>query len=493
MSAPFTSDNKNLFFLVKAKYSNEKQQVVLFFENKEKKIIQRHNFFPFLLVPKSINAVDLKETLKAFNLKNFKIEETNNALKISALNYELLKKIFNIIIASFNVQPLMLEPEREFLIEKGFSYFNSFELILNELVKVNEFPSIEFLEFYLKENNDLSKDNVLFSLIENIVLSNILIAPFNELPELKHLYSRFFLERILFEAKIPIQSNEIHLNKRFDFSLIERFSNKTIVELNLTFFWINLLENINFFEINCDCCKPSSIKEKNVLKNTLVEVSFKENAFYFMPANDLFALNYHKENNNKNSRIDLMNSFYLHKIPLGPFFVNEKTFIEVNDAMHLANKKKVFLTGNALLEWHCLKKENPLSKPLNKFLKQLSELKEFYEKNLLSFKEKSISNFFVFSFFTYLEEFFSSIDLSVALNKKQLNAFKATQFYFIDKIVNALNIENQVLFYDEKRIIFSCENVSNTLQLINKKINFDLSSKAKLIDSNKLKETLLIK
>lgn len=491
----FAPNTKNVYYLVDVKYLEDKKQIVLFFVNQENKIIQRHVFFPSLLLPKSIALSDLKKFLSVLDLRKFKIIVFDNSIKLVASNYSNLKKAFNLITASFNVQPLLLEPERQFLLEKNFSYFNSFKLILNTLIKSTELPSEEFLEFYLNNMHVSKEDNAFYDMLENIVLSMLLRMPLNKIPESKHLHSLFFTENLLFASQLSFNNSFKSSSRKLNFSLIESFKKKTIIDLNLHFLWLHLIESKNFFRLNCDCCTTNSLYAPNTLKSSKVEVLFKENAYYFLPVNDFFALKFHQENTGKNSRINLMNDFSLQKLPVGPFFENQKLFIELSDAVNLYNEERVLLTGNQILEWYCIKQQNLLMKQLSSLNLFLSNLKEFYNCfycNSLSF-EKTTSKSFLEYFISYLEFFLSKVDLTVAFNEMQFNAFKAEQFHYIDKIKDALMSSDAViLFYDEKRFIFASDNAFDSLKAINSAINFDLNSSAKFVNAKQLKEIITI-
>ena len=145
----------NVLYLTNVTYVDSKREVLAEFSNKFDKKVERYKFFPFILLPKSIDGEKLKELLLSFSFKFFSLQEKENYFSLQSTSFVELKKIVSVLSKCFGKLPLVLEPERQFLIEKNWSYFDSFLYFENSLIKVDSFskdvsfsvlPEIPFVE-----------------------------------------------------------------------------------------------------------------------------------------------------------------------------------------------------------------------------------------------------------------------------------------------------------------------------------------------------------
>ena len=129
MPAPLTPNAKaEAFFLSKISYVEERREIVAEFSNLLEKRVERFKFFPkafFNLEGKSFELA--KEILSLYDGKRFKLSKVNSRIcEIRASTLTDLKKISNLLKQSLKQGLQILEPERQFLIEKEWKYFDAF-------------------------------------------------------------------------------------------------------------------------------------------------------------------------------------------------------------------------------------------------------------------------------------------------------------------------------------------------------------------------------
>ena len=123
-----TPNTSSHYFLSNARYLPDKRQILLEYSNAQEKFTQRFTFYPkFYLSLEKIGLEALEKLLSLYDGKRFKLNVKDNVAQIVASTFVDLKKIANLVHSSFRVPPVLLGPERQFLIENGFSYFDSFK------------------------------------------------------------------------------------------------------------------------------------------------------------------------------------------------------------------------------------------------------------------------------------------------------------------------------------------------------------------------------
>ena len=356
--------------LTTAKYLPEKRSMAVEFQNIRSRRTERFAFFPTLLLPSKVIQKEFLETLlKGHNLR-FKINTHENALEISAATFSGLKKIRNAVISALKITPMLLQPERQFLLWKGWSYFDCFEFTNNDIVKLNNSLPEVHLDFLsdslpktLKEL--LAKDQKSAEMFaEKITLSNILAVPLEQLPQQKFHQLEIFLENSYFKNKFVPTTEEREIT--FNSIQTPRGTYPEITEIDFSLIWPTLLTspfyNIGPDSLNCGCCKPADSNARNVLPNSTAEVEFLEDGIYFESYSPDFSLFFHNSNDMKENRLKRMNEFYLQAIPSGPFLKGRKQSIPLPDAQHLEKQNLVKSSNRNSLKWFCTRTESLLSK-----------------------------------------------------------------------------------------------------------------------------------
>ena len=436
-------------YLTKVTFNSEKKEILAEFRNSNSKVVKRFDFYPFLVLPKEMNKEMVEELLLCVGIKGFRIEKKNKYLKIICSSFDALKKISNALALHTGKKPLILEPERQFLIQKNWNYYDSFIFENDLLVKDDTKHDIGFLvtkEVLFKEAVELDEEGTLF-LVEKFSLSALLRVPLEKVPTSLQEKTEIFLENIFFANGIGIsweKNNSVYFAK--DFAPYGSYDSVSTIDFSST--WPQLITK-NFFNlgvdtINCNCCKPIKLNDSNLLPSSLIEVEFLEDAFYYDSTSNTFALNYHKSNPFEKNRFEKKKEFFMKIYPVGPFFKNQKCLIPITDAKKLLDESKVKLVKKHESVWFCKNKESFLSKAIRKY----NEKSVLLASNNLSYQntlfEKNNSSFYFtnalvnsvnilvqevpFQLMNQRSSFFSPLLASSILSVQEATLFKFKEF-----------------------------------------------------------------
>ncbi len=394
------------WYLSKLSYIEEKRLVVVEFSNNEKKQSGSFSFFPRVLIPisKATEPI-IRQLLNSFGTKKFKAEKkSETVLSVSAKTFSDLKRFCNLLNATIKMQTILLKPEQQFLLSRGWSYFGAFEKTQFGFEKKHSYsiPQVCFDWIGGKLETEipclLKKERVIAEkILESITLSNALCLPLQELPQQKALLAETLLQNACFR-------NDFAPNKELGncFSS-NRFGyyngNQTgFAELDFSKTWPALFGfhffNLSFETIDCDCCVPETAFEQNVLPSSTVEVRFAKNGFFFESKTETFSQRFHESSAGKQSRLLRQKEFFLKSIPLGPFDKGDCATVPIEDALQLARDESAEITNaETELHWFCRKHEGLLSKELNLLNKQTVMLSRLLEEK----RKTAIIKFGVFS------------------------------------------------------------------------------------------------
>ncbi len=431
--------NLSTVYLTSVKYFPEKKEVLIEYSNLREKITQKQVFFPkFYFSLKDINENLFIELLSLYDSRKIRIEKINEIVKVTAKDFTELKKIANLINFSLKKQPLILGPERQFLIENNLSYFDSFALEKNGLKKIESLaiPEIK-LEFLTSPLNDSVKELLSINsettekLVNSVIYSNLLCMPVNELPSKNSLLIELFLEKMFFKHEFDLSKEEKKEFYSSEFPKNLRLE-KDLTEIDFSFVWPTLLSksfyNIGFESINCKCCKTSDFNAENVLPNSLIEVEFLSEGTYFESNNIKWRKEFHEKRSGKEERLRMQKEFYLNSIPIGPFNKGVKELIPLTDVKNLLKKNQVRILSNHGLYWFCEKREAFLSKEIN----SLNALLEKVSIKCSEFEERFLKEFNLMSSNKLLEnpEFFYLKCLKEVLS--ELICFTPTHLFSVN-------------------------------------------------------------
>jgi len=426
-------------------YENEKNRILLYFSedpsSQKYDFVYKEKFNPYFYI-------DLPQELLTKLLLEFKgdikIEkQISNVIKIAAKNFEILQKCSKIISISTNKNIILLEPERQYLLNNQWSYFDQFCVTHeNKIKKINNTNEIHFVIKKITDNLiDSEKLKISTTLTKKLIISNLLnIKPSSEIPNdqiLNQLFENYFYKKGIVLKNHPIISipkiKNIQKNSySLDFStLLAHYLKKEHY-------------NVGYETINCSCCKPIKIYDTNTLSNSLVEVMFLKNGIYFISNDKGFAKEYHNLDSRKENRLIYMCENKIKDLPCGPFFEQEKILIPLNDAIPLIESNDArFTNENNKLNWYCKNQESFISEIISKIINRLKIIEESISiSNYMNYSKKISSKLeYNFSYTLYMTEYAILSDLL-----KEIPSFMAhtnTKFYdpLVSKAIKSIKRE----------------------------------------------------
>jgi len=336
-------------FLASVSYAEGKNSIKVSFESGKGIEFKEFDFTPGIRLPanKAVTAI-ARELVSPHKSKELFFREEQGNCTIHSSSFSSLKKAHSLLSLSLNAFVPLIEPERQFLVSKNMTYFDSFPIENSG----KKFP----------ENQDLKK----------CFLSSELRIPIEKIPERKEELGLRLIEnncfsnhQIIYTSRTnPIWQLVGKPNGFFELDLSNALRKK-IIELNL-----------GFETVNCGCCKPRSLHSRNVLPNSLVEVEFTENGFFFDSMIPSFATKFHSLNPSKISREKRKQEFFLRCFPIGPFYSGEKAMIPLIDAHRLKKQGKATTLKKTGLSWHCIRKKSFLSNEILRLTRGLNEAKQ---------------------------------------------------------------------------------------------------------------------
>lgn len=357
------------FWLTNAKYLEEKRAVFLEFSRLNIRRMSRQSLFPsFYASRKELALKPLKEALSSEG-KRFRIEEEGPAFKISASTFSGLQHLANALFNETGFRPLVLEPERQLLLERNWSFFDCFTMASGNPEKSSSLSLPEarldlFSEPLHETVCQLAQANPKLAekTLESIALSQILSLPLPRIPESRFLQQERLLESLLWK------SGASHANSSGKPGPRNRprvFVQDGFLELDFTNLWPALMTkpvfNLGHETLNCECCRPKHSGEENVLPSSLVLTEMKRDAFYFESSLPSFAEKFHESTPGRKNRERRKEEFCLKTFPLGPFFRGQLVELPLFDALKLQSQGSAFIVKDTGLSWFCRNKESLLS------------------------------------------------------------------------------------------------------------------------------------
>ncbi len=409
----------SLIYLTKVTYFEQRHEILVEFSSESKKIVKRFRFFPFVLLPNSIEKEKLVDLILSLGFKGFNVEEEGSNLVLKTISFSDLKKICNSIAIHTNKLPVVLEPQRAFLLEKNWSFFDAFEekdeiLFKAEIGKErlgktfwNKFDLGFMLtgEVSFNQALKLNQEDTLF-LVELAAWSNTLSVPLDKVPKSINEKVELFLENVFFKNAQTISfepSENVFSSSGYD-PIVKK---DDLSKINFSSIWFDLFTN-NFFNIgpetrNCSCCTPLTLDSKNILPSSLIKLQFLEDNFFFESSSDNFSFEFHNHMPFKDVRANKRKEFFLNSYPVGPFFKGDFCLVPITDAKKLILDERVRLVSSKSnsyeknispediheLNWFCLNKESFFSKEVRASNSKLFSLHDAFSSSqeTLFFKE----------------------------------------------------------------------------------------------------------
>lgn len=471
-------------YLIDSVYEDNNRRIILFFSknphNKKHDFILKEKFNPYFFID-----LDKKVVLNLLSefKKDILVKEENNVLKIISKDNETLKKCYKILSMSTNKKIILLEPERQYLIDKNWSYYDIFLIISRNKIKKIEINNLnyivnKYISPFLKEE----QIRIIEGLTRKLLLENILKKKIDGKTNISQIMNILF-ENLFFENKIPIE-NQVNIE-----FLKKAQTTKEDVQINFSNIWPYLLTksyyNISYDTLNCNCCKPKSYLETNTLSNSLISVNFKRDGFYFISKDNEWSYNYHSKNKLKEQRLNYKKDNYLKEIPTGPFFKKENLEIPLIDAISLLKEDLIEINDFKKIKWYCLKKESFISKTISNLLERLKNIEKSINLSNSMIYKNSFKNSNHFEknpmFIQYLTEYKLINDLIEEIPK--FLEHKNTKFYNKEvsqsikyiKYETVQKIDNDKKYLIEKdRIIFKDKKIIEKINIFFPKLNLPI-------------------
>ena len=465
----------NYLYLLDTKYDCEKNRMLLYFSKDPLSVtyefILKEKFNPYFVInlPNDL----LQKLLTEFK-KDLKVNSIGkDKSKVIARNFEILQKASKIISISTGKSPIVLEPERQFLINNDWGYYDAFYQVNSNVKVVKDVNLIHSaIRRYLDYLNESNEKHYIESITRRLILSNILkVKPDQNIKNdqiLNILFENYFFNKDIVlkqKQKVNFENKEITI--------------KNTINIDFTDIWPHLLQaqhyNIGYETINCDCCKPKKVFDTNTLSSSLVEVVFNKSGYYFMSKDKEWAWNYHRTHEKQENRVDYLKNNKLKEMPVGPFLSGAKELIPLYDAHQLMESGDLEITeNNDNLMWFCKKNESFISEIIKKIINRQKNIEQSinlstyanYNQNLNPKELENNSSFIIF-----LTEYSLLNDLLSEIPK--FMSHTNTKFYdpMVSLAIRAIKKETISKIVCEDRYITNREKIITTDNKILVKIN----------------------
>lgn len=366
-------------FLSNIRYNEQGREIILEYSSSQGKTISREKFFPKLFLDKRFNKELLKEIILFLEKNSLMITDRPNSIEVKARDFSSLKSFLNLLRKTTEdktIIPLsIIEPERQYLIEKDFSFFERFEEYKGKPFKAKGIPGIK----HCLEETGL---HLFEGYAERMALATLLKTVPESIPMHRTGPAETFLENAFFKQKLPFPST---LHERKNPPRLSTINASTIAE-----------QNLGFESINCSCCAS---REDNLAPSSKAKIKFLKDAVYFNSLSRDYSERFHSNNPNKQARIDRKKEFCLLSMPVGPFYKGNNLEILLADLPYLERKGLAELITLTEKTWFCTRKQSFLSKTLETIIAQ----KECLEK-AIRVLESSALNKHNLAAFPLLEE-----------------------------------------------------------------------------------------
>jgi len=366
------SDFPTRLWLTNSAYQEGKKSVILEFSRLGFRRMSRVPFFPsFFADSKEIPKAGLERVIR-YDRRKFRLSCSGNSTRVKASTFFDLERIADQLFRETGFRPLVIEPERQFLLENGWSYFDCFSFFPDGNFAVDSmqsFPEVQlpFFSEPLHETISQLADELLESaeqLSESIALSSLLKLGLSKIPEGSFARMETLLENAMWKTglgqKRPLVPESIPPE---DFGKVIPADGMSEVDFGLL--WPTLLTkplyNLGPDSMQCDCCMPRGAESKNLLPNSMVLVEMLQDAFFFESRLPSFAAGFHGKSPDKESRLRRKKEFCLSRLPVGPFFRGQRAEVPLIDAISLQEEGKAKVLGLCGMRWFCLGKESAVS------------------------------------------------------------------------------------------------------------------------------------
>ncbi len=342
----------NAYSLVHAAAAIEKPAINVVFSTPTKRVTKQYPFFPSFYLPRT--STNLFETiLNASTFPKHQLITHSQSLQIIARDFVELKKIAFTIFAQTHYLPLLIEPERQFLLTQKWRYFQAFDEEFKPLP--HSFTDAQlpgFVESIYATLKSLHTHNPKMQAEwnERITCAHELLHPISEKLLSLNEKVEMGMDNYLFAKHIPLPlegSEPIDTGK---WNVAQREEAKK-----------RIIENPLEAEGKCECCIPKSFMEAHVLPHSLVAATTTQDGLYIHTHHSRLSEHYHTTHTGKEKREARAKEYALNHYPIGPLTRNQTITLPLHEAiqeMRTGNVRIAFSTSEA--KWKC-RNEKPFS------------------------------------------------------------------------------------------------------------------------------------
>jgi hypothetical protein len=381
------------FWLTSVRYLEGKRAIFLEFSGPNSRRMARFAFFPSFFVSKGRQGISdgncVRDALSNCG-QRFRVEDCGNAFRVRASNFAGLNLLADALFNETGFRPLVLVPERQFLLEKNWSFFDCFTVSEEGFfpaglpsvpaAKLGFFsePLPETVRLAAEEDSGLAE-----KILESLALSSILRLPVESLVESDFWLGERLLENIFWATGIGAGQKSLCVGGKGNADSEKQLLLKGNSEVDFSLLWPTLMSkpfyNLSPDSIDCACCRPKGVLDKNVLPSTVVLVEMLRDGFFFESCSGHFSDLFHDSMPEKESRLRRMGEFCLKEKPIGPFFRGQHASILLADALALESGGEARVLGLEKPHWFCLEKEGSVPMAISSINSAISGLENSNE------------------------------------------------------------------------------------------------------------------
>ncbi|QQR92675.1 MAG: hypothetical protein IPJ89_00305 [Candidatus Iainarchaeum archaeon] len=342
----------NAYSLVHAAAATDKPAIHVVFSTPLKKVTKQYAFFPSLYLPRT--STNLFETiLQSSTFPKHQCITHAQSLQIIARDFLELKKIAFSIFAQTNYLPLLVEPERQFLLTQKWRYFQAFDEQFKPLpYSFTDAQLPGFVEPIYATLKSLHVHNPKMQAEwnERITCAHELLHPITEKLLTLNEKVEMSLDNQLFSKQMPLPIETATPIETIQWSVAQREEAKQ-----------RIITTPLDAEGKCSCCIPRSFMEAHVLPHSMVKATTTQDGLYIHTQHAPTSQQFHAAQPGKEKREARAKEYALNHYPLGPLVRNQTITLPLQEAiqeMRTGNVKIAFSPAEA--KWKC-RNETPFA------------------------------------------------------------------------------------------------------------------------------------
>jgi hypothetical protein len=352
----------NTYSLVSVSAREEKRGVDVTFANAQHRLTKFYSFFPSFYLPHT-STTPFESLLHAQLMERHQLVSHPKSLQVMSGTWGDLKKIAQKIYALTHYFPLLIEPERQFLLTQNWRYFQTFDEKLSPLSIAFEETKMEGLaEGMLQTLKELQGHNSILAhqLTQRAIKSHELFVPLTDVPEDLEEALELLLDNHFFKTQTPTPVQTAPKMDRNTWNVEKRNKANQVV-------WKTPLNN----EGNCSCCQPCSPFEAHVQLGSEIDARVTQDGVYIHTNDSLRSQTYHENHSEKEKRIQRAREWGLSTTPMGPLWRGEKITLSLTEARHAHENGLVTLSFDpSKAVWKCKNQPEQLLHQLHTYLFQ---------------------------------------------------------------------------------------------------------------------------